>query len=189
MYIVVLMIFKLNKRFGVIDVYSLSIDEKIDPHRGINIEFKIRDMSYITLPRNDYGLRIGVSISSFVEFDAFATHVYASFHIPGLKCRSLANDEELETIQQPKESHGLRIDVTKILEKDIYNKWDIDARENPQIEIRKGQITNRFNSLYELIASIESEYERIFGTPWILVCHCTDKTWKEYKKYIITEYV
>jgi hypothetical protein len=111
-------------------------------------------------------LKVGVSIDSYIGYDAFATHVFASFHYK-------------DNV----------IDVGRIATENIYNKWDIgqDVRE-VRIDVAIGQHTTRFNSIYELIEAIESEFSRLFGEPCIIYGYYNNLSWEEYKKERIEYY-
>jgi hypothetical protein len=157
-------------------MYSYAINEKIDPNAGANLTFKVDKNQCITLPRNEAGLRVGVTITTFSGFHAWAKHYYASFNITSLRCQIKGAKSTFVISKQPKESQGYRIDIAIPAKKNIYSM----ASKKAIIEIKEGEITQRFDSISDVIEAVESEFNRLFGEPWVLCEQYTDNTWNEY---------
>lgn len=165
-------------------MYTSDINEKIDPSYGTGLWFK-RDGKRLKTPevRSKYSLEIGIEVSSFIGTCVDAKHMYASFHVPSVPCIDSLGKTYFNS-SQPKESHSFRIDIDYVTDSAIYS----EVRLTRCKICRPGDKTIRFESIEKLIEVVESEFERIFGEPWILKESCTDNSWKNYKKELIEEY-
>jgi len=160
------------------------ITEKIDPHKGAGIEFEHNGKQCITLHRTE--MDVGVRITTYAGIVGYASHFYASFEVPSLSCVVIDSDgkEKFWTNIQPHESDSYVIEITKQADKPIYSE-NFGKRIT---EVKRGERTRRFDSVYEVIEAIESSFNKIFGEPWKLYMCYTDTTWEEYKKELLEDY-
>ena len=168
-------------------MYSTRVEEKINPNKGSGIVFQTRKGEAITLSRTGRDLRVGVRVTSF-EGNPFASHYYGSLYYPDLTCKMIDSEELFNTSNQPEESRVHLIKVSRITNKPIISRTDIGFGVEARTEVGLGQHTVRFNSIHELIEAIESEFNRLFGEPWVLYDYNTDRPWDEYKVELLNFY-
>jgi len=159
----------------------------ISPEQGVGIEFENNGRRCITLPRNGiFDLNIQANIHTYIGGVWYATHFYASLHIPNLSCKIIGDtsDATFNSNVQPEESRFDRIDVTYPAPANIYG----DNFVVKCLEIRKGCPTGRFDSIEECIKGIELAFKENFGgKPWILTDDNHD-SWNEKKTILIKEF-
>jgi len=159
----------------------------ISPEQGVGIEFEQQGKKCITLPRTSkYEFGVCASVHTYNGAVMFATHFYASLHIPDLNCKIIdaKDDRTFTSNMQPEESLFKRIDVKHPAPANLYGEtFGVKA-----LEVRKGQPTSRFNSIEECIEAIESTFTNECGCePWILVDDNYD-SWEEAKERLIKLY-
>ena len=148
------------------------------------IDNKLKEVDAVTLPRTDFN--VGVHVSSWKGITLGASHFYASLNISSLNCKIIGDDsgETFSGNQQPEKTQRKRIDAIGIAPKNVYGEY----MGRNSIEVRKGDLTTRFNSIEECIEAVESTFENEFNQQWKLVEDCTDTSWEEYKKELIEDY-
>ena len=148
------------------------------------IDGKLREVDAVTLPRSNFN--VGVNVTSWRGITLGASHFYASLNISSLNCKINGDDsgEIFSGNQQPEETQAKRIDVFGIATENVYGEY----LGRNSIEIRKGDLTTRFNSIEECIEAVESTFENEFDHRWKLIEDCTGTPWEEYKKELIEDY-
>jgi hypothetical protein len=90
-----------------------------------------------------------VNVTSFQGF-GFANHVYATLRVPRLICNSKL------------------IRVYKEFKMDVKYPAPRLIKHGNKVDVTKGSLTSRFDSIESLIIAVESHFNQIFGEPWEL---------------------